>query len=908
MTNAILRGKPDTGNPHVRFDEGEVASAKPRRGSLLYKKAIRLEKWCLLSILALLVSPCAFATVYYHTGSDLNASAKAFEDETRWTDRAATPTGVAPIRNENPDDEYVLDSGGWFRGNVTTQPVVFKFKSFTIYQSHVNWKVIGNSSTKNRTTIPLFVLAGYVKNNAQVGHLELGAAGTGWIDGKIEVKTARATPFYIESSDSAIWTGLAFDSDVYGESTTGLKFQCSKPERNMKIAFNGNNANYFGNYQVSGNTWIQFKDAASFGGTAASTDADALILNDGAILEVTTQDAILPASMNRGIVVNSEGVSNVTFRAETDWTLGFPLSGSGDVIKDGAGMLTIDTDWPETLGMLTVKAGNVRIGPNCTKAPKIIFLATPGVTASCTDTAAQTTFDYGDADFVFPGPIPVKMTDQPANADITEELTVPVLRFRSSAYTLRPCDFNITDLVPALRNEVLPIIETDSDGFQVVSIKLLPYIFLSADWQTAAGKYCPSIDINGVWQTAGIPSGGVGNYCAGVDIGSYFTSDFRVATYGGSGVTKWTFGGATFTTHGAIMVLKEKNACFGDLRVTSNPRCNGVSWVGAQGAEIEGRGIQELSGHATVINSSRTQPVNFIGRSDTRAVVSSSFHGNGWVAFLGTYVDGCDKPDSLFKVTGDNGEYIGGFTVSGKADANHDMPVRFLIDADTKATSFGGRPFAFMPDALTVTSNAVVEVRTDYAYDTENRGLAFAQDPEICVSNGCTFAAKQLVTFEAGATVTKTGAGTFAAKRMSGVAGTKLAVAAGGFQPLSAEAVEDVAVEFGAAGALVLDADATDAELQSKGLKDADGALSLAAGVTELKVQVRFGGQKDDAPLPTVGILTVPDAQADYWESRIRSAKVLAKGFSAEIGHSSDGTYTTFSATLSHKGLMILFR
>src|SRR5574344_1506071 len=39
MTNATLRGKPDAGNPHVRFDEGEVASAKPRRGSLLYNAA-----------------------------------------------------------------------------------------------------------------------------------------------------------------------------------------------------------------------------------------------------------------------------------------------------------------------------------------------------------------------------------------------------------------------------------------------------------------------------------------------------------------------------------------------------------------------------------------------------------------------------------------------------------------------------------------------------------------------------------------------------------------------------------------------------------------------------------------------------------------------------------------------------
>ena len=41
MTNAALWGKPDAGNPHVRFDEGEVApTAKPRRGSLLYKKLI----------------------------------------------------------------------------------------------------------------------------------------------------------------------------------------------------------------------------------------------------------------------------------------------------------------------------------------------------------------------------------------------------------------------------------------------------------------------------------------------------------------------------------------------------------------------------------------------------------------------------------------------------------------------------------------------------------------------------------------------------------------------------------------------------------------------------------------------------------------------------------------------------
>ena len=48
MTNAALRGKPDAGNPHVRFDEGEVApAATPRRGSLLYKKTIGI--WTLVA-------------------------------------------------------------------------------------------------------------------------------------------------------------------------------------------------------------------------------------------------------------------------------------------------------------------------------------------------------------------------------------------------------------------------------------------------------------------------------------------------------------------------------------------------------------------------------------------------------------------------------------------------------------------------------------------------------------------------------------------------------------------------------------------------------------------------------------------------------------------------------------------
>jgi len=52
MTNATLRGKPDAGNPHVRFDEGEVASTKPRRGSLLYKSCFLVSVFGLFGLFA----------------------------------------------------------------------------------------------------------------------------------------------------------------------------------------------------------------------------------------------------------------------------------------------------------------------------------------------------------------------------------------------------------------------------------------------------------------------------------------------------------------------------------------------------------------------------------------------------------------------------------------------------------------------------------------------------------------------------------------------------------------------------------------------------------------------------------------------------------------------------------------
>lgn len=73
-----FNGKPQTGNPHVRFDEEEVAPATPRRGFLLYKKRLMMFG-----------AAVAFAVM----------SAATFADGIRW-EHAKNITGDADVRTD----------------------------------------------------------------------------------------------------------------------------------------------------------------------------------------------------------------------------------------------------------------------------------------------------------------------------------------------------------------------------------------------------------------------------------------------------------------------------------------------------------------------------------------------------------------------------------------------------------------------------------------------------------------------------------------------------------------------------------------------------------------------------------------------------------------------------------------
>ena len=72
-TGKALNGKPYAVNPHVRFDEWEVASAATsRRGSLLYRLSNRIITCCLLATMAFFVS--GYSRVSSRTMSKTNAN------------------------------------------------------------------------------------------------------------------------------------------------------------------------------------------------------------------------------------------------------------------------------------------------------------------------------------------------------------------------------------------------------------------------------------------------------------------------------------------------------------------------------------------------------------------------------------------------------------------------------------------------------------------------------------------------------------------------------------------------------------------------------------------------------------------------------------------------------------------
>ena len=110
-TGKALNGKPYAGNPHVRFDEGEVASvATPRRGSLLYKTSLIKRVISLVAaVCAAAVSP-TFATDLesYRFRYDFSSGEKVFFGSAAVSaDFVTTSAAYAPVYGPDGADTAV---------------------------------------------------------------------------------------------------------------------------------------------------------------------------------------------------------------------------------------------------------------------------------------------------------------------------------------------------------------------------------------------------------------------------------------------------------------------------------------------------------------------------------------------------------------------------------------------------------------------------------------------------------------------------------------------------------------------------------------------------------------------------------------------------------------------------------
>ena len=147
MTNAILMGKLNAGRSHVRFDEGDVASTKPRRGSLLYKSLAVTVKALALGAAMVGFAYGAQAATWYVTPNALDDGAG-----TSW----AAPISLAGAINtatggtaETEGDEILLKAGDY-----TLTAAISTSKALTIRGGYA-----GEGTTLDATN-PYSVLSG----------------------------------------------------------------------------------------------------------------------------------------------------------------------------------------------------------------------------------------------------------------------------------------------------------------------------------------------------------------------------------------------------------------------------------------------------------------------------------------------------------------------------------------------------------------------------------------------------------------------------------------------------------------------------------------------------------------------------------------------------------------------------
>ena len=199
MKETVMQGKPYAGNPHVRFDEGEVASVvTPRRGSLLYN--MRKQTWkAAVSAAAI----AATATIPMAANAD--------------TDGTVTINGVTWTYTNRNDTDKTVTLGASGSMSTSTWKTAMP-KNTSIDAANIPWFMVIDGETYTVTRVGQYAFAGC---RSMTGTLAIPATVTGidtrafWaVSGLNMVSTLGGTTalgsyaFYFSSSEGILKGGF----------------------------------------------------------------------------------------------------------------------------------------------------------------------------------------------------------------------------------------------------------------------------------------------------------------------------------------------------------------------------------------------------------------------------------------------------------------------------------------------------------------------------------------------------------------------------------------------------------------------------------------------------------------------------------------------------------------------------
>lgn len=647
----------------------------------------------------------------------------------------------------------------------------------------------------------------------------------------------------------------------------------------------------------------------SLGATNAAASAT-LSMDQGANISVGTLNLY-----SHGYTSNDKSVS--TFGTVNVYDGGYVVN------KSSGGTMTIGT-LNQSGGEVTINSAN-RINPqtyNITGGRVVIGQKATVTVSTVNPTDAEVSFryNYNTTDHCygrvnitdsFAGPVTLVL-DSNYLYEFTKEGCTPqtLVRIAKTAVATAPTAADFHFSVPDAYGWMLEIddslvhVEEDSDIWNVVLMP--PYVYLTTNLNSSV-KWDSST--TNVWSD-GLPTHNDAHYL----------SRYQFYTYANAGSGNCRFDVKSLSIFNTELWLNTRNTTFPKLMVaaaaldsnsgalvTSNPSNN-----------IYATEIRVRAGTLTNLRPYGGAVLNVYAPITGGGILQSLNRGTAKPSGVNTNFGGSElnlmqtSPDFTGKIRTwkySNGSYP--YTVDESTKLGIALPL-----------ALGGPLDAFRYDALELSYFSCLRPLASMTLDTANRGIFVNWYGRFLVESNLVFHVNERLTM--GGTLEKIGAGTvwlgapaapqFTSAQLAdppsaaGADGTNLVrVLEGALGATTTNAVDGLALDFGAEGRLAVDPAATGA-VAAYGLYNAKGTVTFAGDA----LGVAISPPADDVTVATVGVLTVPTAQASAFldgdTPRFTASRV--SGFRTRFTHEADAEtgLTTFKVTVARAGLTIIFR